>query len=490
MRQVLNYNEKKVASSDAKILFAAGFPRDPATMSLKNKMDVFTTLTRQNQRTKANTLHISLNFSPKDNLDKVTLINIARDYLKAIGLEKQPYLIYQHLDAGHPHLHIASVIIDHAGKRIETFDIDIRKPMALRDALENKYKLTKMKSHRINQKDLGGGITSYDTNYSLNRDAGQPLQLERIAYGSVETRTAICSIVPKVVKNYKFGSLGAFNAILNQFGVMADRGRPGSHLYQVGGLLYRLLDEKNQPIGTPVKASKINSRPTLKNLENRIVLNEYQNGSNKQRIRYLLDKALLGQNPGVRQNPDRQQEDLDPEAYLRKNGIRIIFRENQSGKIVGVTYIDNAAYAAFKDEELGKEYSAEAVLKALHQKVLLKQQIPIQPASENTNRTAAHLNIQPPWIDPGSQSVSPIGKADEYKNQPVHETPITLIQSAYPASTLPVIQISTDTTYNELTESNSQDLTQRQGVEDEQQQEQQQQEQQLQQQHTRVRLSR
>ena len=483
MRQVLNYNEKKVASADAKILFAAGFPRDPATMSLKNKMDVFTTLTKQNQRTKANTLHISLNFSPKDNLDKVTLINIARDYLKAIGLEKQPYLIYQHLDAGHPHLHIASVIIDHAGKRIETFDIDIRKPMALRDALENKYKLTKMKSHRINQKDQGGGMTPYDTTYTLNKDTGQPLQLERIAYGSVETRTAICSIVPKVVKNYKFSSLSAFNAILKQFGVMADRGRPGSHLYQVGGLLYRLLDEKNQPIGTPVKASKINSRPTLKNLEKRIVLNNYQSGSNRQRIRYLLDKALLGQNQGVPQNQGKQQDDLDPEAYLRKNGIRIIFRENQSGKIVGVTYIDNAAYAAFKDEELGMEYSAQAVLKALRQKVLLKQQSPIQLLSENTNRPAAHLNIQPPWIEQVSQSISPIGKADEYGNQPVNNAPSMTPRSAYPASTLPVIQISTDTTYNELSEANSQDLSQQQGVEEEQKQEE---EQQL----ARIRLSR
>ncbi|MGI8583448.1 MAG: relaxase/mobilization nuclease domain-containing protein [Chitinophagaceae bacterium] len=35
-----------------------------------------------------------------------------------IGFAEQPYLVYQHLDAGHPHIHIVTTNIQQSGKRI------------------------------------------------------------------------------------------------------------------------------------------------------------------------------------------------------------------------------------------------------------------------------------------------------------------------------------------------------------------------------------
>jgi|GEM_PF-114800 len=456
MRQVLNYNEKKVASGDAKILFAAGFPRDPMSMSLKNKIDIFTKLTRQNQRTKANTLHISLNFSPKDKLNSTALINIARDYLQAIGLEKQPYLVYQHLDAGHPHLHIASVIIDHAGNRLETFDIDIRKPKAIRDALENKYGLTKMGANRIALKHQADDIMPLKFLHLINKIPASPVQLDRVAYGSVETRTAISSIVSQVVKNYTFGSLSAFNAILRQFGVMADRGRPGSHLYKVGGLLYRLLNEHNQPIGTPVKASKIIGRPTLKTLESCYCLHQRQSGPNRQRIRYWLDSALdCGQEkPRPGQNRQSQQTGTDPEAILQKNGIRIVFRESSAGKIMDVIFIDNAASAAFLEEELGERYHAEEILKVLQkQSQQLQQQLPQQlsqviPPSQSphhsgskSQQTAKDSQTPHPAFSPERKNMLLPEREMHNETSPESQIQAKPVENTYPASTLPVIQV-------------------------------------------------
>ena len=47
----------------------------------------------------------------KVTLNKEKLCAIAETYMKAIGFEKQPYLVYRHYDAGHPHIHIVSTNI-------------------------------------------------------------------------------------------------------------------------------------------------------------------------------------------------------------------------------------------------------------------------------------------------------------------------------------------------------------------------------------------
>jgi hypothetical protein len=57
--------------------------------------------------------------------------------------------------------------------------------------------------------------------------------------------------------NYRYVSLPELNAVLQQYNIVADRGTEGSHLYKHNGLLYRILDERGQKIGTPIKASNI-----------------------------------------------------------------------------------------------------------------------------------------------------------------------------------------------------------------------------------------
>lgn len=120
---VLEYNEKKLEQSVASLLNAGGFPRAAENLSLKSKLAVFHDLTSQNIRTKTNTMHVTLNFSPQDQLNKDKLTQIARDYMEGIGFGAQPFLVYQHFDAAHPHIHIATVTIADGGLRIPTHNI-------------------------------------------------------------------------------------------------------------------------------------------------------------------------------------------------------------------------------------------------------------------------------------------------------------------------------------------------------------------------------
>src|SRR5690606_20570550 len=143
IRGVLVYNETKVRNAEAQLLMAAGFPRHPDELSFKNKLERFEMLTRQNERTQTNALHITLNFSREDKVDDGLLQQIAMDYMDAIGFAKQPFLVYRHYDAYHPHIHIATVNIAEGGERIETHNIGKQQSETARKAIEIKYNLIK-----------------------------------------------------------------------------------------------------------------------------------------------------------------------------------------------------------------------------------------------------------------------------------------------------------------------------------------------------------
>ena len=100
---MIRYNEEKVKNGQTNLVRMGGFAVINLTVS--EKIQSFKKLQKLNTRTKTNTVHISLNFSPKDKVDEFTLQKIAADYLKEVGFENQPYLLYQHFDAAHPHIH-------------------------------------------------------------------------------------------------------------------------------------------------------------------------------------------------------------------------------------------------------------------------------------------------------------------------------------------------------------------------------------------------
>ena len=93
-------------------------------------------------------------------------------------------------------------------------------------------------------------------------------------YGKAETKRAITNVLDHVLPTYKYASLAELNAILQQYNVVADRGRESSRIYKSNGLVYRILNSNGEKIGVPIKASLIYSKPTLKNIEARFESNE------------------------------------------------------------------------------------------------------------------------------------------------------------------------------------------------------------------------
>lgn len=335
IHSILNYNENKVKTGVAECICAENYPLELEKLSFNLKLNRFLKLASLNENAKRNSVHISLNFDPSENHSKEKLIEIANTYMEKIGFGKQPYLIYQHHDAGHPHLHLVTNNIQRDGKRIDLHLLGIRKSEPARKEIEELFGLVKAEGKK-NKQDI-----------SL-----QQVSARIVDYGKVESKKAINGVLNMVLNQYKYSSLPELNAVLKQCNIMADRGKEDSKIFQTRGLIYRILDQKGNPIGVPIKSSSFYNKPTLKFLEKKFKSNEVRSPIDKIRVKNAIDIALLR---------ERAMPITELARRLQKEGIDTIFRKSAEGLLYGITYVDHTTKNIFNGCSLGKQYSAKAI---------------------------------------------------------------------------------------------------------------------------------
>ena len=329
----LNYNEKKVQKGTAECLHAANYLADAKNMNFYQKLNGFEMLNNLNSRSTTKTIHISLNFDPSEKLSIDKLIEVANVYMEKIGFGQQPFLVYKHEDAGHPHIHIVSTTIKEDGSRINTHNIGRNQSEKARKEIEQMYGLVKAERHQ-----------------QLMKPRIKPVDVEKAIYGKSETKSSISNVVGAVFSQYKFTSLPEFNAALKQFNVVADRGKEEGRIYKNRGLVFRILDGDGNKVGVPIKASSIGCKPILDNLEKKFITNEVAREPLKQRAKNAIDECLQS-SPGSMKNLV---------AALQQKQIYTVLRKNAEGRLYGITFVDNQNKVVFNGSDLGKGYSATA----------------------------------------------------------------------------------------------------------------------------------
>lgn len=337
IRGVISYNENKVKEGAATCILAHRFPGEPDDLSFNTKLNTFLYYMKRNPNTKTNAVHISLNFDPKEKLSHDKLKEIVKSYLDKVGFGKQPFLVYQHLDAAHPHVHIVTTCIQINGRRIPLNNIGRERSEPARKAVEIEFGLIKAEGRKHNS------------------DTIKAADLTRAVYGRSETKRAISNIVNAVTRSYRFTSIHELNAVLKQYNVFADQGAKGSIINEKNGLRYSLLDKDGKAVGVPIKASSIYGKPTLSTLANQFELNEILRTPHKDRIRTVID--LFDAKGG--------KTLTDFAAYMAENKIYPVLRQNDEGRIYGITFIDNSTNCVFNGSSLGKQYSAQGILNRL-----------------------------------------------------------------------------------------------------------------------------
>jgi len=367
IKRALNYNEKKVQKGTASCLHAGNFLKPAKGMNTDEKLQRFEHLIALNRRAKTNTLHISLNFHPTEKLTTQTLIRIGTSYMQKIGFGEQPYLVYEHRDAGHPHLHIVTTTIQADGRRIDTYNIGKERSERARVEIEKSFGLFEAGGHKI-VRDL-------------------PAITQKLVYGKKDTKAAIEEILHCVVLHYCYTSLPELNAVLRQYNVLADDGSQNSRVNKNGGIYYKVLDEKGKPVSVPVKGSAIGPDATLKHLQKRFE-------ENRERRKPLAQKLKTTVAWTLRQAP------MDLSHFvtrLKEEKVLTMLRQNEKGYVYGITFIDLRTKSVFNGSDLGKGFSAAAIQQRLCHTNDLQQ-----PAAIGTQKdvplTKEHTHTKEPVI--------------------------------------------------------------------------------------------
>jgi hypothetical protein len=356
IHRIFNYNENKVKEGAAQCIGAGNYPIDSDKMSLSMKLNRFLKQMELNENVTRNSVHISLNFHPSEShFSKEKLMSIAETYMEKIGFGKQPYLVYQHHDAGHPHIHLVTTNIEADGKRIDLHHLAIRKSEPARKIIEKDF-----------------GLMAAETQKNQEQYQIKPIAVSKASYGKSQTKMAIQNVLEAVLNQYRYTSLPELNAVLKQYNVMAERGSENSRVYQHNGLLYRILDAEGIPIGVPIKASTFYNQPTLKFLEEKFKQNESKRIPHKARIKNAIDMILTREKVTLHKLINA----------LEKQGIHIALRKSNTGLIYGITYVDHQTKCVFNGSVLGKQYSAKAIQERCQQKIVHEQKLPPHSAQE------------------------------------------------------------------------------------------------------------
>ncbi|TCD00739.1 relaxase [Pedobacter frigidisoli] len=336
IRGLINYNESKVTLGTATPILANRFGLDIEQLELRHKVARFEHLTKLNSRIKTNAVHIMLNFDRSENVEVDQMQKIAADYMDRIGFGEQPFLVYKHEDANHPHLHIVTTNVNPDATRIDMHNIGKTLSEKARKEIEIEYKLVKAEGRGREQQIV-------------------PVNIELALYGQKETKRSIYNVVTAVLRSYKFTSFAEYNAALKSFNVVADRGPEDSVMFQKNGMVYSILDADGKRIGIPFKASSLAGNSVLHKVEGKFLMNLEKRKQYAEPLKQVILETLEKEAPSKKNFINA----------LEKKGISVVFRQNGQGLIYGITYVDHNSRCVFNGSDLGKAFSAKALLKNL-----------------------------------------------------------------------------------------------------------------------------
>ena len=322
---VLGYNFKKVEKGEASILLAAELYQDKdGCYTMEEVFADMEALIPKKCRTKKTVFHCSLNPHPDEKLSDETLMQIAKEYMEALGYGKQPYIVFKHSDIAREHIHIVSLRVDSNRRKIND-KFEGKRSKLITDALERKYGL--IPSSKVSE---------------------QAAETPKVDIGKGNIKEQVASVVHTVLKHYRFCSLGELNAILSAYNLTIEEIKTEFRGKKYDGLIYVPTDGKGGKISTPINASDIGRGVGYTAVQNRMQ-------KSKQAIKPLISVIRYRVLQTMRTSPKTEEE---LRQRLEEQGLRAVIRKNESGRIYGITFIDDKVGVVLNGSRLGKGYAA------------------------------------------------------------------------------------------------------------------------------------
>ena len=320
------YNFKKVEKGEASILLAAElYQSNDGNYTMEDVLADMQALIPKKCRTKKTVFHCSLNPHPDEKLSDETLMQIAKEYMEALGYGKQPYIVFKHNDIAREHIHIVSLRVDGEGKKIND-RFEKRRSKKITDASERKYNL--IPSSKVSEK----AVT----------------ETPKVDTTKGNIKEQVASVVRTVLKRYKFCSLGELNAILSAYNLTVEEVKTEFRGKKYDGLVYVPTDDKGYKISTPINASDIGRGVGYTAVQNKMQ-------KSKQAIKPLISIIRYRVLQTMRTSPKTEEE---LRQRLEEQSLRVVIRKNEGGRIYGITFIDDKEGIALNGSRLGKGYTA------------------------------------------------------------------------------------------------------------------------------------
>ena len=322
----LGYNFKKVEKGEASILLAAELYQDKeGNYTLEEVFADMEALIPKKCRTKKTVFHCSLNPHPDEKLSDEQLTQIAKEYMEALGYGKQPYIVFKHNDIAREHIHIVSLRVDSQGRKIND-RYEGRRSKKITDALEKKYNL--IPSSKVSER-----TTTETPKFN-------------VVQGNIKEQVA--NTVHSAMKHYTFCSLGELNAILSKYNLAVEEVKIEYRGKRYDGLVYALTDDKGNKVSTPIHASDIGRGVGYATIQNKMQ-------KSKEAVKSLIPAVRRKVLEVMRTSPQTEER---LRQRLEEQGLRVIIRKNEGGRIYGITFIDDEKGIALNGSRLGKGYAA------------------------------------------------------------------------------------------------------------------------------------
>lgn len=324
----LAYNQLKVEKGKGRILFTNKIIETPTgEYSVAQLVHSFEPYLIVNRNTEKPTLHISINPDPKDIVSDDKFREMAEQYMREMGYGQQPFVVFKHTDLDRTHIHIVSVCVDGEGRKISD-KFEKRRSMKVCREMEKKY----------------GLIAATEKEEQRNDEI-----FRVVDYHKGDIKSQIASVVRYLPKYYKFQTLGEYNALLSLFNITTERVEGELHGKMKKGLIYMPLNEKGERVGHAFKASLFGKIAGIAALELHL---EKSNKSLKGSGVQDFLKAAIGITLQSSHN------EIDFKHQLEEQGINVVVRRNDTGRIYGMTFVDHSSRTVWNGSRLGKEFSA------------------------------------------------------------------------------------------------------------------------------------
>lgn len=373
----LAYNGEKVNEGEGKLLASHKmFDTGDGKLDIARCMEDFKRYMPEQVRCENPVAHISLNPHPDDRLNDAELMNMAQEYLEKIGYGDQPYVIFKHEDIERHHVHIVTLNVDERGRKLDDSYIHRRSKRAT-NALEKKYGLHPSgdRKQRMEQ----------GTFHKVDISAGN-------------TKRQIGSVLKGLSGNYRFQSLGEYRALLSLYNITVEEARGEVHGREYRGFVYSATDDAENKTGNPLKASRFGKYAGYEAFDNRCATSRTE----------IKEKELAGRTKTTILATLRQASGKNElVGILKSKGIDTVFRETDTGRIYGATFIDHNTGCVLNGSRMGKELSANAL-----QEWVVAASSPI-PTGIGTTDPSQHTGEREPFVpftkqvhEPGEDSVT------------------------------------------------------------------------------------